>query len=182
MMLRTVTLIATMAIANACGGADDLTCELLEDPGNCWARAAAAARACLPEPAEVGVLAADRGSCSFSDGASVVFDAPLPDFTEQLERLAFTIESGGAECARFVDTFENRMELTAGGLSVVSQLRADTFELDCGDESFESSFDLLFTCQPGSGPTDGFSVAPDLFTFSIISSATPSELFTCEPP
>src|SRR5262245_45751449 len=92
--------------ATACGGSPaDLTCEYLSDPGNCWAEAAGAARACLPTVAETGVLAADRSSCTFSDGSRVVFDKPLPTDTFDLDRFAFTIEKDGATCASFVDTF-----------------------------------------------------------------------------
>ena len=182
----TIALLATAALTVAgCGGDSDarLTCEYLEDPENCWAEAAAEAAACLPPSTETGVLAADRGSCTFTDGTRIIFDGPLPDRTEDLESFGFTIESGGATCAGFVDTFSNRMELTAGGRTVVSQLHPGSrFELDCGDgRSYQSDFGLLFDCAPGSQPTDGFSVSPDLVTFMIISVNTPGDLFRCAP-
>lgn len=173
---------ALCALAQACGGGEsELTCELLEDPGNCWAEAAAAAAACLPPSTQVGALAADRASCDFGGGTRVVFDAPLPLDTLELDRLGFSIEAGGATCARFVDTFENRMELEAGELSAVSELHpGGDFHLHCGDgRSYESDFDLLFTCTPGVGPTDGFEVGPDRVTFRIVSIATPDRLFEC---
>src|SRR5687768_15859967 len=88
----------------ACGGAD-LTCELLADPTNCWAEAAAALKACLPAGTTPATLASDRASCSFADGTRIVFDAPLPTSNFDLEGLGFTIERDGATCGRFVDTF-----------------------------------------------------------------------------
>jgi hypothetical protein len=180
-MIR-ITLLSVLLLAG-CDGSSQLTCEYLEDPQNCWAQAAAAAKACLPEPADNGVLAADRESCSFSDGTRVVFDDALPDDIMDLETFGFTIEkSDGSRCARFLDTFENRMELEAGGNHVVSQLRAK-FELICGDgKTYRSDFDLLFECAAGSQPTDGFEVTPDLVYFMIISVTTPGELFRCTPP
>ena len=185
MMNRMIGLVAALALSlGACGDSESaLTCELLEDPDNCWAEAAALAAACLPPASETGVLSADRASCTFADGTRILFDVPLPDFTDDLESFGFTIESGGAECASFVDTFANRMELEAGGQLVISQLHAGSqFELRCGDgQSYTSDFDLLFDCAPGSQPTDGFSVEPDLVTFMIISVNTPGELFRCAP-
>ena len=55
------------------------------------------------------------------------------------------------------------MELTAGGVAVVSELHRDRkFHLHCPDTSYEADFDLLFTCQPSYPPTDGFQVETDL--------------------
>jgi hypothetical protein len=173
---------ATLA---ACGG-EDLTCEVLTDPTNCWATAAAAAKACLPAgtAAQMGLLAVDRASCLFADGTRVVFDEPLPMRTEDLERLAFTIEQGKLACARFVDTFANRMELTGGGKTVVSELHpGGDFHLHCdGGPDFESSFDLLFTCPGNTAPTDGFEVTPTSFSFTVVSVSTVGLLFTCNVP
>lgn len=166
----------------ACGGSEDLTCEILSDPSNCWATAAAAARACLPPAPEIGVLAADRASCTFSDGSRVVFEAPLPSDELDLERFAFTIEKDGATCASFVDTFMNRMELEGGGVRAVSELHGGGgFHLHCPDATYESSFDLLFTCPGGTAPTDGFDIEPEYVMFLIVSVSTPGELFRCEP-
>jgi hypothetical protein len=188
--MRPYALIGLLLVLPACDDVDDketntteaLTCELLSDPGNCWAEAAGAAAACLPK-GEVGILAADRGSCTFSDGARVIFDEPLPSDTVMLERLAFTIEKSSSTCARFVDTFENRMELKAGSLGAVSELHAGSeFHLHCdAGDSYKADFMVLFTCPPNTAPTDGFSVEPDLVTFLISSVATPGELFRCAP-
>lgn len=188
--MRSHALIAVVLIVSGCNNEDGkdptveeaLTCEILSDPGNCWAEAAGAAAACLPK-GETAVLAPDRASCGFSDGTKVVFDEPLPSDTLMLERLAFSIEKNGSSCARFVDTFENRMELTAGSLGAVSELHpGSAFHLHCDDgPTYKADFSLLFTCPPNTAPTDGFSVEPDLVTFLISSVATPGELFRCAP-
>jgi hypothetical protein len=174
--------VAVLAALAGCDNAQSLTCELLADPANCWAQAASALAACLPDRALPGTLAADRTSCGFADGALVTFDAALPSDTSGLERLAFTIGSGGTTCGRFVDTFANRMELTAGGKTVVSELLGGRqFHLRCdGGPDYQADFDLLFTCTtPYSAPTDGFNVTATTFEFSISAVSTPGVLFTC---
>jgi hypothetical protein len=175
--------IVTFAVA-ACGGSDELTCELLADPSNCWATAAQAMADCMPARATPAVLEADRMTCTFGDGVRVLFDAPLPNSTEQLDQLAFTVVASDAPdaCARFVDTFHNRMELTGDGKTVVSELLPGSdFHLRCGGKDFSTSFDTLFDCIPqGPPPTDGFEVTQTSVAFSISSVTTPGELFRCE--
>jgi hypothetical protein len=175
------SLVWILAVA-ACGGPDELTCDLLADEGNCWATAAEAMAACMPARATAATFAADRASCTFSDGVRVVFDEPLAMSTIELDRLAFSVEDGSGECARFVDTFENRMELTGGGQTVAAQLRAGTFTLQCPDGDFESPFDTLFDCAAigAPPPTDGFDVTPTSFEFSLSAVTTPGQLFRCE--
>ena len=177
-MWRTTWIVAVAS----CGGSDELTCELLANPDNCWAAAAEAMAACMPARATPATLEADRMSCTFGDGVRVVFDQPLAMTTDQLDGLGFSIEDADGECARFIDTFQNRMELTGDGQTVVSELRAGTFTLQCPDQDFESDFDLLFDCAAMGAPppTDGFDVTATTFTFSLSSITTPGELFRCE--
>jgi len=164
----------------ACGGSEDLTCSLLADPTNCWADATARAAACVP--ATPGTLSADRKQCTWPDGSKVTFETPLPNATIDLERLAFDV-TGASGCAwRFVDTFANRMELTVDGKTEVSQLHPDRqFELACSSgTSYESEFDLLFTCQaPARAPTDGFEVTATSFQFTLSAVDARTPLFTC---
>lgn len=176
------TIVAVLAVTG-CGGADELTCEVLADPENCWAEAAAELAACMPGRATPAVMAADRGSCTFADGVVVEFDAPLPMDDLDFEGLGFTVLVDGSPCGRFVDTFANRMELTGSGATVVSELHpGSAFHLHCPGQDFETAFDTLFTCA-GEGipaPTDGFDVEPATFEFSITSVTTPGVLFRCE--
>lgn len=181
--MRHLVFAAILALpAAACGGSEELTCELLADPGNCWASATARAAACLPSRGTPGTLSADRKTCTWPDGARVTFDTPLPNDTLELERLAFDV-TGPDGCAwRFVDTFENRMELTVDGATEVSQLHpGGEFELACSDgTSYTADFDLLFTCQPPArAPTDGFEVTPTSFQFTLSAVDAPIPLFTC---
>jgi hypothetical protein len=167
-----------------CGGSSELTCEVLKDPSNCWAEAALALKECFPADA-TGVLAADRGSCTFDEGTVVVFDSPLPTDDWDLEELAFDVERDGEPCARFVDTFRNRMELTTEGRMVVAELHAGSeFHVHCpGGPTYESSFSALFDCaaEGAPPPTDGFTVEPNVVEFMISSITTPGLIFTCAP-
>jgi hypothetical protein len=173
--------IVVVIACGACGGSEDLTCSLLADPTNCWADAAARAAACIPSRATPATLSADRTRCTWPDGSQVTFDSPLPNNTIDLERLAFDVTGSG--CAwRFVDTFQNRMELTVDGDTEVSQLHPDhEFELACSSgTSYTADFDLLFTCQaPARAPTDGFEVTPTSFQFTLSAVNAPTPLFTC---
>ena len=163
-----------------CGsGSSPLTCAMLGDPNNCWAKAAAQAAAVVPTTP--GTLSADRTTCSWPDGSTATFDAPLPTDTTQLDHLAFTF-SGGGTTWKFVDTFMNRMELTVAGKTETSELMPDrTFDLVCDDgTTYSTKFDTLFTCQaPARAPTDGFDVTATSFTFTISAVGVASPLFTC---
>ena len=136
--------------------------------------------------ATTGALSADRTTCTYPDGVRVVWDTALPTDPFQLDRFALTVfTSGGVKCARFVDTFENRMELTPEALgegeTIVSELHpGKKFHLHCPDQDFETNFDTLFTCTPPAfAPTDGFDVDPTSVSFSISSTSTVGQLVHC---
>lgn len=158
----------------------ELTCAILEAEDNCWAATAASLADCLPA-GETGILAADRASCTFSDGTVITFDEALPNSTDGLFGFGFTISQSGEQCGRFVDTAENRMEMSAGTRSVSAELGAGSvFTLDCGDGvTYETDFSTLFECAAGSGPTDAVEVTATSVTFQVISSATLTPLFQC---
>ncbi len=185
-MLRSISFASVAALAVALAGckSSELSCELLADETNCWATAAVTLDDCVPD-GEIGVLAVDRASCTYGDGTTVVFDDPLPTDSFGLERLGFTIEKDGTQCARFVDTFMNRMELTGDDGTAVAELHSGgDFHLHCPDgSSYASPFDDLFDCAVAGAPipTDGFSVEADEFTFLITSIATPDAIITCTP-
>lgn len=169
-----------LVVLAGCGG-EDLTCDLLADPTNCWASAAAEAAACLASRAAPATLSADRTTCTWADGSRVVFDEPLPANTIDLDHLSFEATGNGCSWS-FTDTFMNRMELTVNGRTVVSTLHPDhEFELACADgTSYSADFDLLFTCtDPARAPTDGFEVDANGITFTISATGLSSPLFTC---
>jgi hypothetical protein len=173
---------ALFVVLAGCGGSDELTCAVLADPNNCWAAAAAEATTCLAMHETPGTLSADRTTCTWSDGTKVVFDAPLPDDTMQLDHLSFT--ATGLNCSwSFTDTFMNKMILTVDGRTEVSQLHpGGTFELACDDgASYETDVDNLFTCAGSGGrlPTDGYEVTPTSVSFTISAVNAPIPLFTC---
>jgi hypothetical protein len=175
-------------LVTACGGDSELTCEYLADPGNCWADLAGQLHACLPEGDVPALFEADRASCTFADGTRIVFEGPLPqrveDIGDTLGGLAFSIEKDGTTCASFVDTFNNRMEISVGSETAVSQLRGDEFSLICpGGESYSSNFDRIFECAAEGipSPTDGFDLQPAFFSWGIGAVTTGvDDLIRCE--
>lgn len=182
--MNRMALLLALSTTLACGGDRELTCEFLADESNCWARLAVATKNCLP--AGPAVFEADRKSCTYSDGTRVVFEGAMPQQVEEiattLGRLSFSIEKDGNTCAEFVDTFENRMEMTVGSETVVAQLRGD-FSIICpGGEAYSSDFDRVFECAAEGipAPTDGFDLKPDLFTWGVGSPGTGFELIRCE--
>lgn len=178
-------LLGTLAVLGGCSTSSELTCEVLADPGNCWNQAASAAYACIPT-AEVGVLSADRLSCSYGDGTTIAFDEALPQRTDDvrnLNALAWTVRRSGTECARFVDTLNNRLELAAGGAAAFGELVAGEFTLSCGDgTSYSGPFDTLFDCERDGvvAPTDNFQFEPTFVEFGIRSDVTSGSMFRCE--
>ena len=72
-----ITFLSLFVLAG-CGGSAQLTCEYLEDQTNCWAEAAAAAKACLPEPDDNGVLATKAISGLFKGTSSSSAQKALP--------------------------------------------------------------------------------------------------------
>jgi hypothetical protein len=53
------------------GCSPELTCELLEDPSNCFAETAVALAACMPMRATTATLSSDQTTCTFADGVTV---------------------------------------------------------------------------------------------------------------
>jgi hypothetical protein len=182
-LVPVVIVVAACGGLGACGGDEELTCEMLADPGNCWADLAAQVLACLPEQSQTAIFSADRQSCTYGT-SQIHFDAPLPSSTIELEQLAF--DGTGPGCSwRFVDTFANRMELTVGNRTVVSELHpGGKFHLHCDNgTTYETDFDNLFKCAgatpPGPPPTDGFEVTPTSFQFSLSAVGIPRPLVNC---
>lgn len=173
---------ALFVVVAGCGGSDDLTCAVLADPGNCWAAATSEAASCLVMHATPGTLSADRTQCTWSDGSTVTFDAPLPSDTIELDHLSFTVTAPGCSWS-FTDTFMNKMLLTVDGKTEVSELHPDnTFELSCHDgTSYETSSMGLIDCAGSGGrvPTDGFDVTATSVEFTISAVNAPVPLFRC---
>jgi len=188
MRLAVVTLIFLTLIGASCARdrdlladeAEPLTCEVLQDPTNCWAATAAEVRACLPTDATTGRLSSDRSACLFADGSEVRFETALPVTADELTRLSFRLlDPRGAVCATVTDTFANRIVVEAETTAVAELESADRFVLTCGAKRFETSFDALFDCPAGIQPTDSYGLEADEVTFRLWSVTTPGPLFTC---
>jgi hypothetical protein len=175
--------VVVLAAFAACGGSsNDLTCQQLADPNNCWAKAAAEATSCIAMRTQPGLFSADRTTCEWSDGTMVTFDAPLPTQTSALDHLSFDV-TGPACSWSFTDTFHNHMELTVGDKTETASLSNGTFTLACDDGTdYSTAFNNLFKCLPTPAPTDGFELSSTMVSFTISAVNAPTPLFTCMTP
>ena len=175
--------VVVLAALAACGGSSDLTCKQLADPNNCWAKAATEATACIAMRAQPGLYSPDRSMCTWSDGTTVTFDAPLPTTKMALDHLAFDV-TGPACSWSFTDTFHNHMELTVGNKTETATLSNGTFTLGCDDGTdYSTAFNTLFTCAaPARAPTDGYDLSATMFQFTLSAVNAPTPLFTCSMP
>lgn len=183
--MKSAPFLVGMVVALFACGHDQktLTCQLMADPTNCWAKATSAASDCLPMRDVVGALAADRKSCTWPDGTSVAFDEALPDDRTQLTSLAMSFRSAdGSECARFEDSFDSHLDLSAGGEDVVVEIRAADLEMECGDTTFITTANSTSLCTPGTVPTDGFQLTETSFQLTLVAVTTPGPFFTCQAP
>lgn len=162
------------------GGTDELTCAVLEDPANCWARAAVALADCMPARATPAAMSADRRTCTFTDGVTATFDEPLgmasADFANGF---AFTVEANGVQCARYTTNLDDLQTLTVTTTVSVALSSDDQLHLSCADGEFVSDLDTVFDCPHP--PTLGLLLDAPAVGFFVSSVATPDALFRCEP-
>ena len=181
----------------ACGGeskdadtdstsGDDLTCEILEDPGFCWTTGVVEAYDCFAgTDATAGIMAPDGSGCGFDDGTTVRFDSPIPEF-DSGDTWAFTVlDSGGAECAKFVEVetdFDTGFKLTVGSGSYETNAGL-TYSVDCADGTSHQTTDVfgLLECDFSSLPGYSSSSSGTGASFSILPAPTGSSgLFSCQ--
>jgi hypothetical protein len=150
---------AALALAAAACSSDDaptsIDCAWLARD-NCWKASAAAATACT-DGAATGALDATWTTCSYDDGAAVLFDpsASLSVSLAQPELWNFTVVSSTATtCARYVQNGLTSGALTTrlGTLSLM--LAGDPILLTCPDGSrFAMARDVAATCADLAGWT-----------------------------
>jgi hypothetical protein len=132
-----------------CGGSDEeLSCEYLASPDNCWKTTATAATSCLPAEAETGVLAADNASCTYASGHVIAFASPLVLPLPNNAEWNFTVTANGTDCLHYVDSNDG-FELTVGSDTVSEELAgAAGLELTCPNSTTfgNSSALALLSC------------------------------------
>ncbi len=138
-----------LVVLAGCSSPYDLTCAVLASPSNCFAQEVTRLAACVPMSATPAKLSADQTTCTYADGVSVVFDAPVPSFASvayNATGLSFTVYgTGAAECGR-LDLMEPGGNVHVGGVLDVSDATADArwytpsdyggYELACPSHSY----------------------------------------------
>ena len=100
---------------------------------NCWNSAIAEAQACVPTT--VGSIGADNQTCTFDDGTTATFDAPLA-FPVDVSTVnpSVTITKAGAQCARAVRNGASpnyTLTTESGSYTAVTSLSGES--LGCAD-------------------------------------------------
>jgi len=180
---------AALTLLVLAGCSDDLTCELLADPSNCFAQTAAAFETCMPMRATPAKLSADGRTCTFADGVYVVFNAPVPQLNGWvLSGISFTVYAPDDSACGSVYYYSNtndRLQVVHGSQSAVWKTPLDYpasgYELACGSQTYTASSDASFQqCETRPVvPYFDFSRSPP-YTFTLSSAASQSPLFICE--
>lgn len=180
-----------------------IDCTWFEDPGNCWATTVATATACVPPgvitddpniPNHVGVFAADRLSCAYAEGPSVVFATPVPD-PNSSEMLPFADyvwdfvvnDAGGSPCVSFaVEEEPFTVHLASGDFSMGLVGPSSNFEyqIHCPDGSqYHIPYETMSGCWTGfdNGPTSGYLSAGSFVTYELFGGGfEEQQLFLCQ--
>lgn len=131
---RAMRSLLVIAVLGACGGgtAEGLDCEYLASSENCFKVTASAAASCLPPETELGVLASDRASCTYSTGHVVTFTPALVLPLANDHRWNFEVTSPEGPCLAYQDD-EDGFQLTVLGDVVSEELVGRGLELSCPD-------------------------------------------------
>ena len=170
--------LGTVAIGGAgCGGgfsggaSGSLDCAYLASD-NCWKTTASAASSCLPSESEIGVLSADRSSCTYASGDVVTFTPPLVLPLPSTATWNFTVKtSSGASCLAYQDDGNGTIILTVQGQTVKETTPGGlSIALSCPDGktySNPNAFTIL-SC-PDAGLFDGLPGAGWSYTNTSVS-------------
>jgi len=174
------------------GGGLPLTCDWLAG-NNCWKTTINLAASCLPAGTDFGTFDAANTVCTYPNGTTVTFDAPLmlPIPTDE-PPFRFTVASGGQTCLRFEEreVGEVGFTATAGGQAVkLTLVGATGVQMTCPDGTTYSADNIfeLFTCGGGTmgvAGTSWFSNAARI-EFDLTGASTATQLlpiFDCRRP
>jgi hypothetical protein len=140
----------------------------------------------MPQRATPATLSSDLLTCTFADGAHVVFDYPVPTLgahSTDPGGIKLTIYApDGSECGR-IAKFENAntiVQLGAGATVAAWETPLDgaDYRLTCPSHTYTTNADDPLACS--SVPNFAYSLGGAPYEFTIVSAATPPPLFTCQ--
>lgn len=170
------------------GCSPELTCELLDDPSNCFAQTAVALGACMPMRATTATLSSDETTCTFADGVSVVFNYPVPRLAYYFPApggVEFTIYSADGSSCGYLHYFRNVNDdiSTSAGTDTahwVTPAHDEPYELACSSQTY-TGYINDDQCDWANSPAFVYKLeAGPRYTFTVQSAATPSVLFSCQ--
>jgi len=166
--LKRLSLLVLLFWLSACGDdAEELTCQMLEDPNFCWNARVAEAQSCTAELEETAISDDDGLTCVYPEGDVVAnFNRQISsegDFSE-LE-LDFNVEVDGEFCMAYREGSDDQVLETPSGSARLGA-GGTTLVVECGGTTYEASgFALLDEC--GFGGLPGHSWSKSSFGFFI---------------
>jgi len=180
--IKSMMRLAVAAIGlGACSPANDLTCELLANPSNCFAQTTAAVAACMPMRATPATLSADKMTCTFADGVYVV----LPIGQNETQGIRYEIHSAdGSVCGRvaYASNVSDLIQVSRGAELAEWETPYDNFpyRLTCPSHTYTNANGGLAACYASMPQFIGTAVIGTGASVTVVSAATPSPLFTCQ--
>lgn len=135
--------LALALVLTGCGGSDEesdaqrLDCAWVASPDNCWAQMLEKVRTCTPDRESTGTFSADRTSCTYDDGASILFDDAVPmPYPDDGPPWHFEVKTAAGERCVRVDTDADDDLTVEGDFGTLSvETRMMSMRLTCPDGS-----------------------------------------------
>jgi len=146
--------------------ADDtsgLACGFVRDQENCWRVFVRGVDACLgTAPADPGLLAEDRKTCTYGDRSIRSDNTPINDTaTEKISR-NFSVMRGGRMCLQVIET-DTSLEATSEGKRIAYSAVDGELTLVCPNGTkLVGTFDRLFDCLSYDGGVPGTATSATL--------------------
>jgi hypothetical protein len=121
---------------DASGEAGVLDCSWMDGP-NCWNALLPMLSSCVNTTQRFGTFSADRMTCTYDDGTTIKFDAPVPKqpSVDKADLWNLTIEKGGRTCLRLEEPAFGAMWLTTSA-GLFTATADPTAEVTCPDGTY----------------------------------------------
>lgn len=190
--MRYGLILAALGGLAGCGDDDKspgtlVDCDWLATEANCWRTGLGEAQACFGEPVDStsGTFNATRDVCTYPDGRSVSFAAPVPqDIPDDYLWDFRARDAAGNQCVRFRDIGQTGYGLdTASGEVVMGSGGGLDLLLTCpSGDAYRIGFEEAFSCLL-EGPGYSYSASGGFLYFNVLGGADEVGSFVnCQDP